>query len=44
MHKKQKATPSDIPSEPSIKQSAEMVQPPCGTQPYLQMSVFVNLW
>ena len=28
MHKKQKTTPSDIPSEPPSKQSAEMVQPP----------------
>ena len=27
MHKKQKATPSDIPSEPPSKQSAETVQP-----------------
>ena len=27
-HKKQKATPSDIPSEPPSKQSAETVQPP----------------
>ena len=29
MHKKQKTTPSGIPSEPPSKQSAEMVQPPC---------------
>ena len=28
MHKKQKTTPSDIPSEPPSKQSAETVQPP----------------
>ena len=28
MHKKQKTTPSDIPSEPPGKQSAETVQPP----------------
>ena len=28
IHKEQKTTPSDIPSEPPNKQSAEMVQPP----------------
>ena len=28
MHKKQKTTPSDDPSEPTNKQSAETVQPP----------------
>ena len=28
MHNKQKTTPSDIPSEPPSKQSAETVQPP----------------
>ena len=28
MHKKQKTTPFDIPSEPPSKQSAETVQPP----------------
>ena len=28
MHKKQKTTPSDIPSEPPSKQSTETVQPP----------------
>ena len=28
MHKKQKTTPSNIPSEPPSKQSAETVQPP----------------
>ena len=28
MHKNQKTTPFDIPSEPSSKQSAETVQPP----------------
>ena len=28
MHKKQKTTPSDIPSEPPSKQSAETIQPP----------------
>ena len=28
MHKKQKTTPSDIPSEPTSKQSAETVHPP----------------
>ena len=28
MHKKQKTTPSDIPSEPPSRQSSETIQPP----------------